>query len=474
MKHTLNRYIENHPLINNITISLIFISFLLHVFLDLDFVAWYLFSSVLFLLVSFITFKFRGMVVGFLLLNIFTIAYLFLAVPPADFFIQAIIVVLFVLTIIVLLKFDEIINKQQTDFQEQTFREEHDRFSNRLESQTRYLCERNRTLDRYLNLEQIAINLNNAITEEDILDVAADELNKSISKGDCYIFVKRKIGFRLLAARPKKLRNLMDVDRIDFDKGVYNYMFTEKKPLKIDDTTREFRFKNIHMLKGTLSIISSPIVVEGEVRGFIKLDSKEREDFTYDDLRILSIVTDLLSTVLTNYMYLNKITKLADSDPLTGLYVRRYFFDRLIEEIEQKKVSQLTLMMIDIDHFKKFNDTYGHLLGDKILRDLGEFLKESTRDNDVVARYGGEEFAIILKFTDINNAYKIGERLRKQIESRKIIHEGNEYGVTISMGIAEYKDENFSPEELVKAADDALYSAKSLGRNRTITFEGKL
>jgi len=161
--------------------------------------------------------------------------------------------------------------------------------------------------------------------------------------------------------------------------------------------------------------------------------------------------------------------KLAVFDGLTNLYVVRYFRERLKEEIKSPRslLSGCALIMTDIDHFKKFNDTYGHQQGDAVLKEVARLIKNSLRGNDIAARYGGEEMAVIFPSTDKQTAYDIAERIRKIIERSQFPGLPEGVRVTISLGVASYPQDAQMPEELVKKADEALYRAKHSGRNRT-------
>lgn len=155
----------------------------------------------------------------------------------------------------------------------------------------------------------------------------------------------------------------------------------------------------------------------------------------------------------------------AHNDELTGLYNRRYLNYRLAEEISRVKRTQSTvsLILIDTDNFKKVNDTHGHLMGDEVLKKLGDILKSNTRSIDIVARWGGEEFSIILPETDLNDAKIFAERLRKTVENYDF-----GFQVTISLGIVSTCDE-LSLDELLTQADEALYTAKEK-RNIVVTY----
>jgi len=158
------------------------------------------------------------------------------------------------------------------------------------------------------------------------------------------------------------------------------------------------------------------------------------------------------------------IKKLAETDHLTKLYNRQKVDRCLDSEYENSLNSQkeLSLMMLDIDHFKAVNDTYGHQIGDNVLVDISNILQNNTRKDDIVGRFGGEEFIIILPNTNVEEAKEIAEKLRKIIENNEFPTVGQK---TISIGVSSYKD-NLSLNDLIKNADEALYKAKNNGRNR--------
>lgn len=166
---------------------------------------------------------------------------------------------------------------------------------------------------------------------------------------------------------------------------------------------------------------------------------------------------------------------LATVDPLTGLYNRRFMDESLEREVVRatRKQAPLAIIMIDIDHFKNFNDTFGHAAGDVVLRAAGELMKQHIRASDVVCRYGGEEFLVVMPEAGVEIARERAEALRRAMQELKISHEGKALGeVTISLGIAMFPQHGSSVAELVAAADAALYDAKSRGRNRLVIAPG--
>jgi two-component system, cell cycle response regulator len=169
--------------------------------------------------------------------------------------------------------------------------------------------------------------------------------------------------------------------------------------------------------------------------------------------------------------YQQNLFRAANIDGLTQLYNKKYFVDVLSKEFSfsRRNSNPLSLMMIDIDYFKKINDTFGHMAGDMVLKSIGQYLQKHLRLENVACRYGGEEFAIILRNVGADLALTIGERLRQAIEGETMNYKGKTIKVTVSIGVSTFEGNNFETiEDLIQSADGNLYSAKEGGRNRCI------
>jgi diguanylate cyclase (GGDEF)-like protein len=165
----------------------------------------------------------------------------------------------------------------------------------------------------------------------------------------------------------------------------------------------------------------------------------------------------------------------ATTDRMTGLFSHHFFQKNLEEEMERARryKSTFSLVMFDIDHFKRINDAYGHLQGDRIIKDIAKVLSRSIRQVDFPARYGGEEFAVILPSVDVKGALVVAERLRKRIDEYTFPAEGENLHVTISVGVTEFDPEaSYAPSEIIREADRALYQSKERGRNRVSVSVG--
>ena len=166
-----------------------------------------------------------------------------------------------------------------------------------------------------------------------------------------------------------------------------------------------------------------------------------------------------------------ELYKMAVMDPVTNIYNKRFFIERFKEEFSHARRSDsgLSLLMIDIDFFKKVNDTYGHLTGDMVLHQIASILAKMVRNEDILARYGGEEFVIILRGAKKEGAYILAERMRLKIAAESFIVEKEKIPVTISIGVASMEEggKDLTTEKLIKMADVKLYKSKKAGRNKT-------
>ncbi len=194
------------------------------------------------------------------------------------------------------------------------------------------------------------------------------------------------------------------------------------------------------------------------------LDPNDKEKF--------AILAHQFALALRRLKLYKDIETLAITDGLTGVYTRRYFIERLEEEIKRSSLhkSILAFLMIDADHFKKINDQYGHLTGDQVLKEISTIIQENVREIDIVGRFGGEEFCVVLAETDMDGARVVAERIRKSVEKRSIKAYDNIVRVTLSIGVALFPIDGKFLEELMDKADWALYRAKSQGRNCVVAF----
>jgi diguanylate cyclase (GGDEF)-like protein len=239
----------------------------------------------------------------------------------------------------------------------------------------------------------------------------------------------------------------------------------------VGDTENSPFFHNpLAVKEGIRSLISVPLIFQNDIVGILYLDDFKPREFDRGKLELLSILSSFAALAIHNARLHNKTKLMAITDFLTGLYNHRYFQQILTQELGRSSRYEkiLSLIILDIDDFKSFNDRFGHAVGDKILMTIGEIINRSLRKVDYAFRYGGEEFVILLPETPLENAILTVERLRERIanEASASVPEASGSRVTVSAGVACYPENGSSREDLFSLMDSYLYKAKSMGKNR--------
>jgi diguanylate cyclase (GGDEF)-like protein len=263
--------------------------------------------------------------------------------------------------------------------------------------------------------------------------------------------------------------DVADLAETRIGEGISGYVAATGRPLLIPDVEVDPRFgRRNHERYYTSSLIISPLLRMGTVLGVVNVNNKRsQESFTTDDLRLLEAIAGHAAVALGNARQYEETLRRAQRDALTGLANHGHLFASLELEIERafRYERPLSVAMIDIDNFKRYNDRFGHQSGDEALLRVANAIAEISRVNDVVARYGGEEFTVVLPETTGVGAVAFGEKVRQAIESAGFGPDGEEE-ISVSVGIAELSADAGTATALVEAADGQLYRAKSLGRNR--------
>ncbi len=260
--------------------------------------------------------------------------------------------------------------------------------------------------------------------------------------------------------------------------GLTSHILNQDEPLVIRDVAEYPKFDNPVMLReGIRSLMASPLRAEGRIMGLLYVDDFKPRHFTSHEISLLSLLSTYAAMAIEQTRLHENTRLLAITDELTGLNNHRHFRQQLNLELSraERYHRAMSLMMIDIDHFKHYNDTNGHLKGNQVLREVGQILKEMSREVDIVARYGGEEFSIIMPETERTKARLLSERLRKRIASHKFENAQKQPGrkLTVSIGLASYPENASTTFDLMEQADKALYAAKGSGRNTVCTSPRK-
>lgn len=226
------------------------------------------------------------------------------------------------------------------------------------------------------------------------------------------------------------------------------------------------------LYKNAGSELLLPLVSAGRPLGVLVLSAESESAFPDEDIPTLESVADICATAIQNAFYFQQVEQLAYVDGLTGTFNRRLFERRIGEELERaaRYESSLSVIMVDIDLFKRVNDEFGHLLGDEVLRGVSQIFMQALRKPDVCCRYGGEEFAIILPETSGPKALRVAEKLRKLVADYEF--PGIPRPVTISAGVSDFPRCGTTRDDIVRAADDSLYIAKQAGRNCVMSSDG--
>ena len=234
------------------------------------------------------------------------------------------------------------------------------------------------------------------------------------------------------------------------------------------DGQRQMVYTRSESLRGMQSLLILPLLVREDPVGTLALAAKRPDAFSVSVRPTLQVLANQLAVALANAESVRRLEQLATTDGLTGCLNKRAFLDELQKRLKsaERFGKRVSLIVTDIDHFKRVNDTYGHAVGDQVIRGLGEILRELKRETDAVGRFGGEEFCILCEETDVRGAIQLAERVRERLKAREFDSELGKPHVTCSLGVAEFPDDARTDTQLFELADKALYHAKQSGRDR--------
>ncbi|MDP3276677.1 MAG: sensor domain-containing diguanylate cyclase [Deltaproteobacteria bacterium] len=257
------------------------------------------------------------------------------------------------------------------------------------------------------------------------------------------------------------------------NKGIVSSVVESRHPLPYRgnyDSRSQVIFTKEHTLAGMESVYCLPLVVRDHAIGTLTLAAHRRGAFSESTRELLALLAGNAAVALSNAAAVRRLEELATTDPMTGLLNKRSLeaeFDKRLRSAARFG-KKLSVLVTDIDKFKNVNDTYGHSIGDVVIKGLGAILTKCKRDTDAVARFGGEEFVLVCEETDIEGAYLLAERIRTELEKTVFNTEKGPIKVTCSLGVAEFTKDYATRELLFTRADEALYEAKRAGRNRSI------
>jgi len=336
-------------------------------------------------------------------------------------------------------------------------------------------------LRRHTTLKDLTENFSSIVSLDELIPLIAAEALRIVGKTNnslLYLVDRQKQELKLVGSELVDSQRKLDLASVHkagvkLKKGDIfdNWVFKQRVPLLVEDTRKDFRF-NVDDVernsRAVRSLISVPLIRKNRLVGILRLNNEAAKTYDTDDLRLLSIVSDLAAVAVENALLYQKMQQLAITDGLSGLFVHRYFMERLDEEIKRTlwMNSQFAFLMIDIDDFKRYNDQYGHIAGDIVLKQIAKLISGSVNPGDIVGRYGGEEFAVLMLDTSRQEATKMADDIRRCVEEKDFILRRKKSKVTISGGLCLFPEGAKAKEQLIQKADQALYKAKAEGKNR--------
>ena len=328
-------------------------------------------------------------------------------------------------------------------------------------------------LKRLRAITRIHHSVGAILDPEEVSRVLVRELSEVVSCDGCALLLIEGKGVKVMAERGFS----KTLGQVDFtaDMPAIQHMLDTKKSIFTGDVANSPAAECIPTGCQVKSLICVPIMVKGEVKGILHLDALDKDAFDEEDLNLTELLAEEVSITIERSFIYSEVLDLSIRDGLTGCFNRRKFDVDIAADIADARQhgEALSLLMMDIDWFKKYNDFHGHLEGDILLKKLTTTLIRNIRPLDRVYRYGGEEFSVLLPATERGNAFLVARRLQQAVELEPFEGENQSQPgrrVTVSIGVAAFPTDAKDRDSLVQAADAALYQAKQSGRNRVCSF----
>ncbi|MBI5238267.1 MAG: diguanylate cyclase [Deltaproteobacteria bacterium] len=337
-----------------------------------------------------------------------------------------------------------------------------------VEERRRSAEDRERVLKEHESLYHLGLIIENIGSMKDAGYALVDYATKltSTPAGSLAIFDERKEDMVLVAAKGfsssfKKLR------RWEIRKGgLTNFILNQSSPVVIqtDSLAKGLSLNPVLKKEAVTSLLAAPLTIEGRIVGIIYVNDFKKRQFRSEDISLFSLLCIYAALTIERVKSIEEMRLLSITDGLTGLYNHRFLMENMQKEIQRavRHEGSFSILMLDIDHFKGYNDSYGHLEGNRVLKGIARVLLNTARATDTVGRFGGEEFCVIVHDMKKDGAIAFANRIITAIDEYKAPHRK----VTLSGGIAAYPADGTSPHELISKADSCLYRAKKEGRNR--------
>jgi diguanylate cyclase (GGDEF)-like protein len=323
-------------------------------------------------------------------------------------------------------------------------------------------------------LNALGKTLSESLRVDEMLEKLVDRIREVIPYDQCAVFLvdRERKKIVLQTQRGFRFENPKDVFFPLGKKCLVSHLVKHAQPLVFSDRKKMEIIPGYTGIEKMSSFLGLPFSYHDDLEGALIFASEAKGNFTHYHLDTLRLFSYQIAAQISNASLHQQVEKMALTDGLTGLYNHRHFQERLSHELERagRHDQHLSLLLLDIDHFKKLNDTYGHPFGDVVLKGVSARLSGMARGIDFVARYGGEEFAFILTATGRRGCQTVAHRILKVVRALSFDHEGTPVSVTLSVGSATFPKDGEKKEDLIRHADQALYLAKESGRDQSRSF----
>lgn len=358
---------------------------------------------------------------------------------------------------------------KENDFQSkyQKLKEEFETYQDFAENTIQMLNEKNtkleKNLDALTNIVEISKYINSNVSDDNLIPMINDMIIGILGVTYSSIYLVEDNTKKLII----KATNMKGID-FNLVKNKLFDMLGNGESFVIN--CKETIFKDIAEKQQIHSIIGVPIYLGDKFKGYIVVEHTLCNFFSQDHITFISSIANQIGIALENNFLYSKIRENSIRDPLMGIYNRRHFFNCIEGKVESNPNEGFAIVMVDIDNFKKVNDTYGHQFGDKVLVEIAGILKKNIENEDYVARYGGEEIVIYInRANDYSEVFQRIETIRRQISSNIIEYGDIKKSVTASFGISYYPQDGETLQKVIGVADAMLYYAKNLGRNKVVS-----